>query len=180
MIWQPLTWWKSWWFCSWKLALLWGALELVWYWLWLPYLCHVWNKSTKTMSKVAYGWGSLFHPVQRFSVVCEGWIVCLFIQADNLSLMGKQIKRDLKYTHYTRRRSSTGTGASNASKIQAHLWVGITIGALTPPNVHLILSGFLIDGVVKVNSVSVLQSVVPPQQQATDSPHKDDHYTRKT
>lgn len=75
-------------FNSWKLALLWGALELVWCWLWLPYLCPVWHKSTKTMPKVAYGRGSLC-----FSVFCEGWIVCLFVQVHNLSLIGQQIKR---------------------------------------------------------------------------------------
>lgn len=65
-------------------------------------------------------------------------------------------------------------------KFRAHLWVGITIRAMAPPNVHLVLCGFLIDGVVKVNSVSVLQSVVPPQQQATNSHHKDNHFMRKT
>lgn len=33
---------------------------------------------------------------------------------------------------------------------------------MAPPNVHLVLGGFLIDGVVKVNSVGVLSPVVPP------------------
>lgn len=33
---------------------------------------------------------------------------------------------------------------------------------MAPPNVHLVLSGFLIDRVVKVNRVGVLLPVVPP------------------
>lgn len=40
---------------------------------------------------------------------------------------------------------------------------------MAPPDVHLVLSGFLIDGVVKVNRVGVLQPVVPAQQHATNS-----------
>lgn len=51
---------------------------------------------------------------------------------------------------------------------------------MAPPNVHLVLSGFLIDRVVKVDGVGVLQSVVPPQQQATNSHQTDDCYMGKT
>lgn len=35
-----------------------------------------------------------FHPADQSSVFCEGWIVCLFIQTDNLSLVGQKIKKN--------------------------------------------------------------------------------------
>lgn len=89
-------------------------------------LCCVRYKYKRT-SKVAYHRGSSFHSALQTSVFREGWIVRLFIQADNLSF-----------------------------------WVGVTIRTMAPPNVHLVLGGFLIDGVVKVNSVGVLSPVVPP------------------
>lgn len=55
-------------------------------------LCCVRYKYKRT-SKVAYHRGSSFHSALQTSVFREGWIVRLFIQADNLSLIGRRIKR---------------------------------------------------------------------------------------
>lgn len=45
--------------------------------------------------------------------------------------------------------------------------VGVAVLTVLPADVHLVLSGLLVDGVVKVNSVGVLHSPVPPHQRAT-------------
>lgn len=55
------------------------------------------------------------------------------------------------------------------ASVKIYFWVGVTIRAVAPPDVHLVLCGFLVDRVVKVNRVGVLHSVVLPEQQATNS-----------
>lgn len=52
--------------------------------------------------------------------------------------------------------------SNQISLLRTHFWVGVTVRAVAPPNVDLVLSGFLIDGVIKVNRVGVLLPVVPP------------------
>lgn len=49
---------------------------------------------------------------------------------------------------------------------------------MAPVNVHLVLCGFLIDWVVKMNGVGVLQPVVPPQQHPTASHQANECYAR--
>lgn len=65
--------------------------------------------------------------------------------------------------------------------IQAHnlsFWVGVTIRAVTPPNVDLVLCGLLVDRVVEVNGVGVFQPVVLPKQQGTNNHQANDGYQR--
>lgn len=45
---------------------------------------------------------------------------------------------------------------------------------MTPPDVHLIFSGLLVNWVVEVDRVGVLQPVVPPEQNAAGSHDTDD------
>lgn len=56
-----------------------------------------------------------------------------------------------------------------------YLRVNIAIGAI-PADVHLILSGFLVHRVVKVDGVGVLLTPVPPQQHSSKQQQGHDHY----
>lgn len=54
------------------------------------------------------------------------------------------------------------TGGRFKTLCKTYFWVGITVKAVASPNVHLVLCGFLINGVMKVDGVGAPQPVVPP------------------